>query len=272
MRKMRSGFTTAELIVVLLVISGMMVVLLQGIPALLGWYKSTQISATVNNAQTAYSQAYGQISYSIPVSVGDKMNCMTFKGGDQFGAQDANLGTADEVLADPNTGLTDEGAKYYYKEFDRIFRTNMIQQMGFRSSSNDGADAAGLYLPGNPRNKIYLCARGAARFLVVTQLEGKLAANVLSRLNNGLNPSSVDGAKSDRRAAIWTQSLDTFKSSAYSQDWLTAAIAKKESEIVAETTAGNGSSEPYTDLKKIQNMPSVTISYLLNPAALTASW
>ena len=233
---MRSGFTALELIIVIFVLAILAAVLYKPIAKLVSTSKSASLSIVLQYADFSFKEALLKTGMAMPISNADTMNCMDFKGGDDMKTE-GNLGSADNNTEADSSDIDEKGVKYYYQEFDRVFRSTMVQQMGFKSSTGANA-SSGLYLPNSPRNKLLLCSRGAARFLVVTNVEGALA---------------------------------TFEQSAMSVDYVTTArdVDAKE---VGKQGKGNGTTTPYSDKAQVDKMPSVTLTYLLNTSSIKADW
>ena len=170
---MRAGFTALELIIVIFVLAILAAVLYKPIAKLVSTSKSASLSIVLQYADFSFKEALLKTGMAMPISNADTMNCMDFKGGDDMKTE-GNLGSADNNTEADSSDIDEKGVKYYYQEFDRVFRSTMVQQMGFKSSTGANA-SSGLYLPNSPRNKILLCSIGSARFLLVTNVEGALA-------------------------------------------------------------------------------------------------
>ena len=267
--RLRSGFTALELIIVIFVLAILAAVLYKPIAKLVSTSKSASLSIVLQYADFSFKEALLKTGMAMPISNADTMNCMDFKGGDDMKTE-GNLGSADNNTKADSSDIDEKGVKYYYQEFDRVFRSTMVQQMGFKSSTGANA-SSGLYLPNSPRNKLLLCSRGAARFLVVTNVEGALATQAVADINGGTSLTAVDGAKADKKAALWTGNLQTFKQSAMSVDYVTTArdVDAKE---VGKQGKGNGTTTPYSDKAQVDKMPSVTLTYLLNTSSIKADW
>ena len=227
-------------------------------------YKLTNV---LNNADVAYRLAYTEVSYSLPVSIDDKMNCFDFPKGTNY--TDADLAGGATLDGDKSVGTSDEGIKNYYQHFDRLFRDSITRDMGFSSSRSDTA-SAGIYLPGYPRAKLHLCARGDARFLVIENIDGPLANKVLSNVNNK-SATLLDSALGDRRVSAWTGTYASFKNDGMSEAFLEAA---RKSDAVEKdpTKSSDGKAKPYGNEEQIAKLPAVTLVYLLNADALQGGW
>ena len=193
MRKMRSGFTTAELIVVLLVISGMMVVLLQGIPALLGWYNSTRLATQLQNLTRAMEKYYADtgtypcnVKYLVHNPSKDNPTGNTLEKCYDAISLVAGSEQDQDVLAHWSGPYID-GVEFVAGSNDNLIRAVFGQSIGIGATITDGK-----VTPIAPTGTVN--QGGGGQYMNVLVVSG-LQADQVKEAYKTINGNSIDGTK-----------------------------------------------------------------------------
>ena len=278
---MKKGFTILELIVVIVIMGILGGIGISQYGATITKAQALKIAGVFEKSEYAYTVGLKEVKYSLPAFTGDQMKCFSFQGGanmttdnmgiisDGIDGTSGNLPAGNEAIRGIK-GIPNQTISNMYRAMDRTVRTTLIEYLQFKSSENE---EAGLHLPDNPMNKIFLCGRRNMTFMVITNVKGDLAANVVKQLNGGA-VSQADGSSGNRRAAAWMPVADG--ENLYTKDFETYIKTNKATieDTLVDGAAPNEGDEkfPYATEDSIKAEPRVTLTYLLSGDVNKQGW